>query len=209
MENSNLIKALIQAQSEFPAIKKDTENPFYHSQYATLDGVLNQVSSVLRKNGLVVVQSFDGMALKTTLWHTSGESISGTQSLVMEKQNAQGLASASTYARRYGLLAILGIAAEDDDGNGAADVKPQQPKPQGAAQPKAAAAPQVAKPAPGTFTVAVVEKLCLEHNYLFSDLKTWLAKKFPEEKKSGMSFGRLLAEHKDEITEQIIEQLPF
>ena len=37
--------------------------------------------------------------------------------LVIEKQTMQGLGSAITYARRYGLLQMAGIAPEDDDGN--------------------------------------------------------------------------------------------
>ena len=35
------------------------------------------------------------------------------------KQDAQGYGSALTYARRYGILTLCGIAPEDDDGNAA------------------------------------------------------------------------------------------
>jgi hypothetical protein len=39
--------------------------------------------------------------------------------LPVSKQDAQGYGSAMTYARRYGWMAVTGIAPEDDDGNAA------------------------------------------------------------------------------------------
>jgi hypothetical protein len=50
--------------------------------------------------------------------HTSGEWVRATGTLILDKQTAQGLESALTYGRRYGLTSALGIAA-DDDGNAA------------------------------------------------------------------------------------------
>jgi hypothetical protein len=41
----------------------------------------------------------------------------------------QGYGSAVTYARRYGLMAMAGIAPEDDDGNAAAAAAPRQQAP--------------------------------------------------------------------------------
>jgi hypothetical protein len=65
--------------------------------------------------------------------HSSGEWISSTLELPVSKQDAQGFGSALTYARRYSLAAICGIAQDDDDGEGArkapappAPVKPAQ-----------------------------------------------------------------------------------
>jgi hypothetical protein len=42
-----------------------------------------------------------------------------------EKMNAHGVGSALTYCRRYSLSAMLNLAAEDDDGNAAADLSSQ------------------------------------------------------------------------------------
>jgi hypothetical protein len=42
----------------------------------------------------------------------------------VSKSDAQGYGSALTYARRYGLCAITGVAPEEDDGNAAAAAKP-------------------------------------------------------------------------------------
>ena len=117
-----LITALIKAQGEFPPVTKDSQNPHFKNNYASLEQVIAITGPALRSNGLALVQTFGvDMTLTTTLWHTSGESISGTQPLLMSKTDAQGLASSSTYARRYGALSILGIAATDDDAE--SDVK--------------------------------------------------------------------------------------
>lgn len=112
-----LVKALAEAKSEFGAAIKDSLNPHFRSKYADLDTVVSATTPALSKHGLVVVQSFDGDSLETMIAHASGEWIKGSQPLHATKMDPQGFASASTYARRYGLMAICGIAPEDDDGN--------------------------------------------------------------------------------------------
>jgi hypothetical protein len=65
--------------------------------------------------------------LETTLYHTSGEWISGTQLVNPVKNDPQGLGSAITYARRYSLSAILGLVSDDDDdANTATKPEPKQ-----------------------------------------------------------------------------------
>jgi len=57
------------------------------------------------------------------LIHKSGEFITETlrMPVAQAQMNAHGIGSAITYARRYGLMAILCIAADDDDGNSSID----------------------------------------------------------------------------------------
>ena len=112
-----LVEALAKAKTEFGAAVKDSLNPHFRSKYADLDTVVSATTPALCKHGLVVVQSFDGDNLVTMIAHASGEWISGSQPLHATKMDPQGFASASTYARRYGLMAVCGIAPEDDDGN--------------------------------------------------------------------------------------------
>jgi uncharacterized protein YbjQ (UPF0145 family) len=114
----NLISALIKAQAEFPSVVKDATNPHFKNRYASLETVLDTISPILRKHGMVMIQTFEGDELRTTLYHESGEMITGHQKLLMAKADAQGFASSSSYARRYGALAIVGICStDDDDGN--------------------------------------------------------------------------------------------
>jgi hypothetical protein len=114
---TNLIPALIKAQSEFPPVTKDAQNPHFKNNYASLENVINCTNKALMSNGLCVVQTMENDSLRTTLYHVSGESITGVQTLHPSKNDPQGWHGAQTYARRYGMLSILGIASEDDDGN--------------------------------------------------------------------------------------------
>lgn len=120
---SKISAALVKAQGELNAVHKDGSNPHFRSKYATLQNIVESTRDTLRKHGLAVVQTFsdtDGtyISLNTTLLHESGEYISGTFSMRPSKADPQGLGSATTYARRYALSAILGIVTdEDDDGN--------------------------------------------------------------------------------------------
>lgn len=114
--------ALAKAQAAFKPAIKDASNPFFKSKYCDLSGALDAVRDALSANGLALVQSTDAgdkLVLHTTLLHASGEWISGTYPITAVKTDPQGIGSAVTYARRYSLMALLGIAAEDDDGEAA------------------------------------------------------------------------------------------
>lgn len=117
-----LATALSQAQAEFVAIPKDSTNPFFKSKYAGLPQVVLVASPILTKHGLSVSQFIghddQGDTLTTWLLHKSGQWISESMRLHLTKDDAQGQGSATTYARRYSYMSVLGLVAdEDDDGN--------------------------------------------------------------------------------------------
>ncbi len=118
------IKALIKAQSEMEHVKKDSTNPHFKNRYASLEAVIDATSKVFQANGFAVMQPCGrdelGVYVETKLLHSTGEAFSSKVYLVLDKQNMQGLGSAITYARRYGLLGMACLAPEDDDGNIAA-----------------------------------------------------------------------------------------
>lgn len=118
-----LTKALSVAHQSFKPVLKDASNPFFKSKYADLAGVIESTSDALSKNGLVIIQSprlkENRVSVTTLLAHSSGEWISDELELPLSKFDAQGAGSAITYARRYAYQAIVGVAAEDDDGNAA------------------------------------------------------------------------------------------
>lgn len=128
-----LAKALAQAQASLSGAKKSATNPHFKNDYATLQDVWNAAREVLAPNGLSVVQTYEAtdgklMNIRTTLLHTSGQWIAGVLSMAPQQATPQGIASASTYGRRYGLASILGIVAdEDDDGNDATELNRAPP----------------------------------------------------------------------------------
>ena len=125
---ASLAAALNKAQAEMSGAKKSAKNPFFKSNYANLEEVINCVKEPFADNGLSFVQfpiSGDGVAgVETTIMHESGEFISGEFMLKCSKNDPQGMGSAITYARRYGLQSACGIPSEDDDGNAASAKKP-------------------------------------------------------------------------------------
>lgn len=123
-ELNELAKSLATAQGEFTAIPKDADNLFFKSKYADLASVIKTASPILAKNKLAITQhlGFDGEHNYLTTWllHESGQWMRSTMRLYLAKQDPQTQGSATTYARRYSYMAVLGLAAdEDDDGNSA------------------------------------------------------------------------------------------
>lgn len=128
MQTSTSIKdialALSKAQAEFPAISKDAKNPFFKSNYATLDKVIETVKPILAKHGLAISQGNEatesGLIVTTILMHISGEWIRSELSMPVVKNDPQGFGSTQSYGRRYSYASILGLATEsDDDANSA------------------------------------------------------------------------------------------
>lgn len=156
MEMSNniadLAAALAKAQGEMRNAAKSSDNPYFKSKYADLAEVINVSREPLVKNGLSVMQANEGvsngyMSVTTLLMHSSGQYIKTTGSFPIGKQDAQGNGSALTYARRYSLAAMLGIAQEDDDGNAACEPQNQPQKAQQRKQEQSQGQPQKTSPA--------------------------------------------------------------
>lgn len=125
-----LAAALALAQGEMKHATNDSDNPFFKSKYADLASVTNACRPALVKHGLSVIHgtdSADGMSVTVTvrLLHKSGQWLQSSLTLKPTKADPQGIGSAITYARRYTLAAIVGVATEDDDGNAASAPTPQ------------------------------------------------------------------------------------
>jgi hypothetical protein len=121
---AKLTEALAKAQGAIKGAVKDVDNPFFKSKYADLASCWEACREPLSKNGLAVIQTTSlapggGVLLRTILSHSSGEWIDSWYPVVPIKNDPQGFGSALTYARRYCLSAMVGIAPEDDDGNAA------------------------------------------------------------------------------------------
>lgn len=130
-----IVPALIKARSKFKAAVKDAKNDQFKrngqgSGYATLDSVIDAVTYALLENGIYYTQQTDIVDARTVLYtrflHSSGQWIGGCYPVHPVKNDPQGEGSALTYARRYALMALAGIAPEDDDGNAAAKAAKRQ-----------------------------------------------------------------------------------
>jgi hypothetical protein len=116
--------ALSKAQGALKPAVKDAVNPHFKSKYADLASVVEAIRGHFAANGLAYVQepvtTDKGVAVTTRLMHASGQWIQFDPLTVpCGKQDAHGVGSATTYARRYALSAVAGVAPDDDDANGA------------------------------------------------------------------------------------------
>lgn len=141
-EIEKLAAALAKAQGQMLAVAKDAVNTYFEKKYATLAAVWETIREPLSSNGLSVIQAVQHVApvidangelaarekvlLETTLLHESGQFITSSLPIYPVPDNKgvvtpQSIGSAVSYARRYSLMALVGVAAadEDDDGNGA------------------------------------------------------------------------------------------
>ena len=139
-----LAAALSKAQADITGALKDSSNPFFKSKYADLASCWDACRKQLAANGLSVIQTTrmadQGLVLVTTLAHSSGEWIAGEMPVLIAVQGKSGefkevtpqaQGSGITYARRYALAAIVGLAQVDDDAEAAQGRKPLTVDPRG------------------------------------------------------------------------------
>lgn len=137
IEIKNISEALIKAQSEFPPVAFDSNNPYFKSRYASLGAVLSTVRPILIKHGLGIIQlpySENGnVGVTTRLLHTSGEWYEETVTIPLKSssekvQIAQAAGIVITYLRRYSISAVLGLYSEEDTDGGMNDGYEKPPK---------------------------------------------------------------------------------
>lgn len=125
-------------QVECPKISKDSNNPFFSDakrkvNYASLPHILNVITPILKKNGLVIVQPVMNTCVVTKLIHIeTGQTLESIYDIICkDSTNPQQLGSGVSYARRYSITSILNLNIDDesdDDGNSASN-NVAKPKP--------------------------------------------------------------------------------
>jgi len=119
-DNNELIKHLIEAQKDIDHAVKNAKNPFFKSQYATLEAVIETAKQALNKHGIYfqqVSKEYERGASVETIFYGHGGSLStGSVQVPTDKFDPQAYGGALTYARRYSLSLACGISSKDDDG---------------------------------------------------------------------------------------------
>jgi hypothetical protein len=132
-DHKSIYAALAAAQQEFGQVVKGAVNPAFRSKYADLADVANVVIPTMNKNGCAVLHYLVGenlSVMRTEFVHFSTDTkLTCDVPLIVDKNNMQGMKSATTYAKRIGLESLSGIAPEEDDGNAASAARPTQSPP--------------------------------------------------------------------------------
>jgi len=115
----SLNSALVDAIGQIPAIKATGINAHLKNAYLTLGDIIAGVRPTLSKHGLAISQrpvvTSAGAGCITTILHKDGGSFETSLLLPVAQSTPQAIGSAITYARRYTLTGLLGIAADIDD----------------------------------------------------------------------------------------------
>lgn len=130
-EKLSFHEKLIAARKEITPVIKDSTNPHFKKTYADINTCLDAVLPALHAQGLLLSQAIsikDGHQVLTTKVSDGSDSIESSLGLPSQ-QDPQKMGSAITYYRRYTLVSLLALQAEDDDGNAAANVDTSSPPP--------------------------------------------------------------------------------
>jgi hypothetical protein len=128
--HKSVYSALVSAQANMTKALKDVPNGAFKTKYADLANVQDACFPALNAEGIAVIQPTGedeaGRFVETVFYHADTDTqIKCRVPLIVGRNDMQGYGSAVTYARRYGLMSLAGIAPEDDDGNAAAAAAPK------------------------------------------------------------------------------------
>lgn len=121
-ELDKLAPAVVKLQSLLTPVGKSADNPFFKSKYAPLPEVRAALQPLLASCDLALLTMpsiIDGQnGLHFYLFHSSGQYLEGQWLLTPAQRTPQGEGADTTFKLRYGIMAITGLVAdEDDDGN--------------------------------------------------------------------------------------------
>jgi hypothetical protein len=151
---SNIWEAVLNVQQSMGMVAKGAVNPHFRSKYADLPDIWAALAPLLGQNKLIVHTYFDAretgqpdIFVAEIIFTPTGDKMTSTSTVMLDKNTAQALGSYTTYMRRYSICMMFGIVTDDDDGNAAS------------APPKHVAAPQpkYVAPAPTAPASAPVE----------------------------------------------------
>lgn len=127
----SIYKKLFEAKKDIGKISKDSKNPFFKSNYLSLNGLIDAIEEVLNKNGLLLLQPIIDNKVRSMIIDSEKDGSLDSHYVISEMTlpnitDPQKLGSAITYFRRYTLESLLGLKADDDDGNLASKPTPKK-----------------------------------------------------------------------------------
>ena len=109
-----IYKKLLDIQTESIALKKDANNPFFKSNYITLDNIISTYNDILTKKWIVCYHYTKDNKLHTVLLDTEDNSKVESEFNILNS-DPQKAGSEITYWKRYNLWQLLNIQTDTDD----------------------------------------------------------------------------------------------
>ena len=119
-----LNQKLFDLQSEVGTITKNAKNPFFKSKYFDINGLLEHLHPLLKKHRLLLTQPIENGSVYSKLIDVDGDNFVESALKLPELNDPQKILACITYYRRGTLTSLLGLQAEDDDGNKASKPAP-------------------------------------------------------------------------------------
>lgn len=132
VKHKTMVAALLEFQKTMPTVALDASNPHFKSKFTTLKELTKTIVPKLNEVGIATSTGSrvteDGTLISVSkLIHETGEEL--VIEFPIKETMPQKIGSALTYFRRYGLAALSGVVAdEDDDGNAASEAPRPQPR---------------------------------------------------------------------------------
>lgn len=112
-----IYKKLLDFQKLGISIKKTQQNTHFKNEYADLNEVFDKVKKPLNDMGVVIIPQVTTGGVDIVLYDTEDDTHVSSFVPFTQLTDMQKLGGAITYAKRYGLVAVLALEDEDDDGN--------------------------------------------------------------------------------------------
>jgi len=123
IQGKHINEKLFNLQQEIGGISKLESNPFYNSKYFDINSLIKQLNPLLLKHNLLLLQPIEDNKVVTKIICVESNSNVSSFLTIPAVSDPQKLGGAITYLRRYTLASLLGLQAEDDDGNAASGLK--------------------------------------------------------------------------------------
>lgn len=129
----NIYQKVLLVQSLIPTLEKDSVNPYHKSKYVSLPKALSIILPILRAHGVLLTNAAVDIGgksfLRISLINADDGDMLTSDVPMIKIDDMQKVGIAFTYAARYGLLALLGLAPEVDDDANSVSIE-EEPKPQ-------------------------------------------------------------------------------
>lgn len=125
-KSTTIHQKIANVQKAIGPIAKDSTNPFFKAKYFDINSLLNTLTPLLLKEGLVLTQPILNGSVHSIITEIETGEVESSDLTLPELNDPQKIGSCITYYRRYTLQSLLALEAEDDDANKASGNTPTQ-----------------------------------------------------------------------------------
>lgn len=121
----SIYKKLFKVTSTMDKMTKDSKNPFFNSKYFDINQLIEAVRPALIREDLLLLQPIENNQVGTRIIDIETGEIVEAFLPLPDLSDPQKIGACITYYRRFTLGSLIGIEAEDDDGNSIGSAKPK------------------------------------------------------------------------------------